>query len=116
MQGFLLPVALLGLLIVFAFLPMILQDPKPANASHEQIEIERLPADINTITVNVQGVDNAFALFTNGNRNPLPIELQGREGEKVKFSIIAEGYIPKEVDLIITSRRHAYEFTLEKEK
>jgi serine/threonine-protein kinase len=67
-----------------------------------------------SIMINVLGIENAEIIFDNNTRQTLPYPVKGKEGEKVQFTIHADGYQDKKVQIEITSRRDAYEFSLDK--
>jgi eukaryotic-like serine/threonine-protein kinase len=75
---------------------------------------ENNTVDQKSIMINASGIQNAEIIFDGNRHQPLPYPVQGKEGDKVQFTIHAEGYKDKKVQLEITSRRSAYEFDLEK--
>jgi eukaryotic-like serine/threonine-protein kinase len=84
----------------------------PKNKTVEQNENKTI--DQRSIMINVSGIQNAEIIFNDNLHKALPYPVQGKEGDKVEFTIHAEGYKDKKVQIEITSRRNAYEFDLEK--
>lgn len=72
------------------------------------------PAMVKTVKINVPSVNNAFIVFPDNTRKPIPSEIKGKEGENIMFIIQAEGYIDKPVEIKINTRRRSYEYNLEK--
>jgi serine/threonine protein kinase len=72
------------------------------------------PGDEKTIMINASGVANAEIIFNDSVRKPLPYAVGGKEGDKFQFTIHADGYKDKKVEMEITSRRSSYEFNLER--
>ncbi|MEO5999182.1 MAG: serine/threonine-protein kinase [Chitinophagaceae bacterium] len=66
------------------------------------------------IIINVPGISKAELILKNGEHRPLPYTLTGKEGDKFEFTIHADGYNDKDVQVVITPRRISYEFNLEK--
>lgn len=67
------------------------------------------------VMINASGIVHADLIFNNDSiRRPLPYAVHGKEGDKLEFTIHAEGYKDKKVEIEITSRRSSYEFNLEK--
>ncbi|MGC4035065.1 MAG: serine/threonine-protein kinase [Chitinophagaceae bacterium] len=101
-------------LIVIAILFLIFRkgdtiDPKPSPPVPEQTT-----ADTKSIMINASGIQNAEIVLDDNTRQPLPYPVKGKEGETVSFTLRADGYQDKKVELEITSRRNSYEFTLDK--
>lgn len=67
----------------------------------------------NSITINTPGIENAELVLTDG-VHQLPYTLSGKEGDKFDFTLRANGYKDKPVQVILTPRRLSYEFNLEK--
>lgn len=71
-------------------------------------------SDLRTVKINVPSVDHAMIVFPNGLQKELPSEINGREGENILFTIKADGYEDKLVELKINTRRRSYEYNLDK--
>jgi eukaryotic-like serine/threonine-protein kinase len=71
--------------------------------------------DEKQVMINASGIVHADLIFNNDSiRRPLPYAVHGKEGDKLEFTIHADGYKDKKVQIEITSRRSSYEFNLEK--
>ena len=57
---------------------------------------------------------NAYIVFPDGSTKKLPYEINGSEGQNFQFTIQAEGYVSREIEVPITTRRKSYEYNLEK--
>jgi len=68
------------------------------------------------LKINVPGIENAIIIFPDGNQQPVPYEVKGKEGETVSFTLHADGYTDKTVLVDFTSHRSSYEYNLEKIK
>lgn len=68
------------------------------------------------LTIDVPNAPDAYIVFPNGDRKKLPYDISGKEGENFKFSIQAEGYIPREIEVPITNSQRSYQYNLEKIK
>jgi eukaryotic-like serine/threonine-protein kinase len=66
--------------------------------------------------ITVPGIENAVIIFSNGNPQPVPYEVKGREGQSVFFTLHAEGYEDKSVLVDLTKQQRSYEYNLEKIK
>jgi serine/threonine protein kinase len=76
----------------------------------------------NTVTnevkmkITVPGIDNAVIIFSNGNPQPVPYEIKGKEGQSVFFTLRAVGYEDKSVLVDLSNKQSSYECNLEKIK
>ncbi|MEP7108005.1 MAG: serine/threonine-protein kinase [Ferruginibacter sp.] len=68
----------------------------------------------NKIIINAPGIANAELILNDGSHLPLPHTVNGKEGDKFEFTIHADGYRDKDVQVVLTPRRISYEFNLEK--
>ncbi len=59
---------------------------------------------------------DAYIVFPDGSSKKLPYEITGIEGQNFQFTILAEGYTSRQVEVPITNRRKSYEYNLEKIK
>lgn len=115
------PVIITGVVMLSVLIMVILIniDPvevvpvDPADGSQVQPSVE-VPSDQFTVQVNVPSVPDAHITLAGGEVRTLPTELKGRDGERIAFTISANGYADKEVTLGITNRRGAYNYTLDK--
>lgn len=67
-----------------------------------------------TVKINTPSIENASIVFPDGVRRPLPYEITGKKGQSIEFTISANGYTDKKVQVEINDRRSSYEYNLEK--
>ncbi|MFT3932654.1 MAG: serine/threonine-protein kinase [Chitinophagaceae bacterium] len=67
-----------------------------------------------TIKINTPSIDNATLIFPDGQQKAVPCDITGVPGQNIEFTIHADGYADKKVQVEITDRRSAYEYNLEK--
>lgn len=68
----------------------------------------------NTVLINTPGINHAEIILNDGERKKLPYSVSGKEGELFEFTIHADGYKDKKVEVQITPRRSSFEYNLEK--
>ncbi|MEO6732572.1 MAG: serine/threonine-protein kinase [Ferruginibacter sp.] len=73
-----------------------------------------IAAPQNRVMINTPGIENAEIVLSDGARKPLPCAVEGKDGERFEFTIHAEGYKDKKVEVQITPRRSSFEYNLEK--
>lgn len=73
-------------------------------------------AEVQKLTIDVPNATNAYIVFPDGNTEKLPYVLSGKEGENFQFTLQAEGYEPRKVEVPITVGRKSYDYNLEKIK
>ena len=73
-------------------------------------------SEIQKLTIDVNNASNAYIVFPDGTTEKLPFAISGKEGENFQFTLRAEGYESKKVDVGITIGRKSYEYNLEKIK
>jgi eukaryotic-like serine/threonine-protein kinase len=66
--------------------------------------------------ITVPGIENAVIIFSNGNPQPVPYEIKGKEGQSVFFTLRAQGYEDKSVLVDLSDKQSSYEYNLEKIK
>jgi serine/threonine-protein kinase len=81
---------------------------------HDIPEKKEQPGNTQKIMINVPGVENGVLIFPDGQQKSTPYAIEGNNGDRVKFTIHAEGYMDKKVEIEITHRRSSYAYTLEK--
>jgi serine/threonine protein kinase len=64
--------------------------------------------DIQKLTIAVPSVPDAYIVFPDGHTQKLPYDISGKDGENFQFTIKADGYVPREVEVPITNRRKSY--------
>jgi serine/threonine-protein kinase len=82
----------------------------------EQVTGTKEPEDLQKLIIAVPNASNARIVFPDGSSKDLPYELKGKEGENFQFTLEAEGYISKKIEVPVTNRRKSYEYFLEKIK
>ncbi len=88
----------------------IIKNDEPVTVTEKKPE----SADLEKLTIAVPNVPNAYIVFPDGRTQKLPYDITGRDGENFEFTIKAEGYISRKVEVPITNRRKSYEYNLEK--
>lgn len=73
-------------------------------------------AGIEKLTIATPSIPDAYIVFPDGSTQNLPYDISGRDGENFKFTIKANGYISRDVEVPITNRRKSYQYYLEKIK
>ncbi len=68
------------------------------------------------LTINTPGIENAEIISVNGEKNSLPHVVEGQEGERFRFTLHADGYEDKQIEVQITPRRSSFEYNLEKKQ
>ncbi len=66
--------------------------------------------------ITVPGVQNAVIIFSNGNPQPVPYEVKGKEGQAIFFTLHADGFEDKSVLLDLNKSQNTREYNLEKIK
>lgn len=66
--------------------------------------------------ISAPNAPDAYIVFPDGSSKKLPYEITGTEGQNFQFTIRAEGYAARQVEVPITNRRKSYEYNLEKIK
>ena len=79
-------------------------------------EKEQEPADLQKLTIAVPNAPDAYILFPDGSTQKLPYDISGKDGESFEFTLKADGYVPRKIEVPITNRRKSYEYNLEKIK
>ena len=70
--------------------------------------------DKQKVIINVPGIDNAELISIENEHIPLPFTVHGNEGDKFEYTIRANGYKDKKIQVKITPRRSSFEYNLEK--
>jgi serine/threonine-protein kinase len=96
------------------------------NGSDEKPHGEGLPGEKDNTTqqspeqqqliIDVPNASNAYIVFPDGSTQKLPYALSGKEGDNFQFTLQAEGFESKKVEVPITVGRKSYEYNLEKIK
>ena len=106
---------ILVILVIF-FLANNKNPPTPIQADEIVKEADNKNETGNTksVLINVPGINNAELITANDDHLQLPYKVTGKEGDKFEFTIRAEGYKDKKVQVVITPRRSSFEYNLEK--
>jgi serine/threonine-protein kinase len=72
--------------------------------------------ELQQLTIDVPNATNAYIVFPDGNTQKLPYVINGKEGDNFQFTLQADGYESKTVEVPITIGRKSYEYNLEKIK
>lgn len=67
-----------------------------------------------SVLISTPGIDHSELVMPDGSKQQLPYRVKGNEGERYQFTIHAEGYADKQVEVQITPRRSSFEYHLEK--
>jgi len=78
------------------------------------VATETVAADLHKLTIAVPNASNAYIVFPDGSSQKLPYEIQGKEGQNFEFTLQAEGFVSRKIEVPITNRRKSYEYFLEK--
>ncbi len=110
--------ACIALVIIIAVIIPKGTDTKPGgeNIPEEKDKPEQLTSEVQQLTIDVNNASNAYIVFPDGTTKKLPYAISGKEGENFQFTLQAEGYESKNVDVGITVGRKSYEYNLEKIK
>ncbi|MEP7163242.1 MAG: serine/threonine-protein kinase [Ferruginibacter sp.] len=108
--------------VVFIIIVMIFVATRPGEKDPGINEKERAattekdqqPGNLEKLTIATPSVPNAYLVFPDGSTQNLPYDISGKDGENFKFTIKAEGYISREIEVPITNRRKSYQYYLEK--
>lgn len=90
----------------------------PINNSQTEPQTETTTSGINQekVSINVPGIDNAVLITPDNKVLTLPYTIKGKEGDKFKFTIKADGYEEKKIEVEISPRRSSYDYNLDKIK
>jgi len=83
-------------------------EPEKKEEKNEQV------AEAHKVIINVPGIENAVLIFPDGRKEAAPFTIEGDNGDKIDFTIRAEGYVDKKVEIEINHRRSSYAYSLEK--
>ncbi|MEO6230700.1 MAG: serine/threonine-protein kinase [Ferruginibacter sp.] len=103
---------------IAAFLLIIFMvNRKPAIPSVQpQKEIITTGIEPEKVSINVPGINNAVLITGDNTKLLLPYTVKGKDGDKFQFTIRAEGYEDKKIEVLISPRRSSYDYNLEKIK
>lgn len=90
--------------------------PEKPETDVSDVSVEQGNDQTRILRIDVSNASDAYIILQNGNREKLPYEITGKEGDNFKFRLEADGYEPKDVDVSITVGRKSYEYNLDKIK
>lgn len=102
--------AALVLIITMIF---IANRPGEKNREKEKQDVT-IAAGQQKMTIAAPNAPDAYIVFPDGSAQKLPYDITGSEGQNFQFTIQAEGYVSRKVEVPITIRRKSYEYNLEK--
>jgi len=116
------PMAILGVFVLAAVIMFALISFGGEASPGEHVVIDSMAdpkpviEDMNAlhITVDVPSVGDATILFPDGRSGNLPYVLIGPNGHQVKFTLHADGYQDRPVQLELNTRRRSYEYNLQR--
>lgn len=79
-------------------------------------EITTVTHEQNQISINVPGINGAVLITADNEKLLLPYTVRGNDGDKFQFTIRADGYEDKKIDVEISPRRSSYDYNLDKIK
>ncbi len=102
--------------VLFFIFVVIFIARQPDNNKEKPAVTEIEHPGLQKLIIAVPNAPNAHIVFPDGSTKKLPFEIAGDEGDYFKFTLEAEGYISREIEVPITNRRKSYEYNLEKIK
>lgn len=115
--GLIATVVVLLIILIVAVIPKgDNSKPSEEGASGDKAGTEQPTAELQKLTIDVPNATNAYIVFPDGNTEKLPYVLSGKEGDNFQFTLQAEGYESKKIEVPITVGRKSYEYNLEKIK
>lgn len=91
-------------------------NPSGDGLSGEKDNTEQQSTGLQQLTIDVPNTSNAYIVFPDGTTEKLPYAISGKEGDNFQFTLQAEGYESKKIDVGITIGRKYYQYNLEKIK
>lgn len=119
-RPFSIPISRMKLLIAGGALLLVIVLVLMLNTSRNMVSVgegktdQPAPGEVQKMIIAAPNAPDAYIVFPDGNRQKLPYEITGPEGKNFQFTIEANGYVPKSVEVPITIRRKSYEYNLEK--
>ena len=106
------------LIIAVAIIMLNGSDEKPPDGglSGEKDNTEQQSSEQQKLTIDVPNASNAYIVFPDGSTEKLPYDIRGKEGENFQFTLKADGYESKKIEVPISVGRKSYEYNLEKIK
>jgi serine/threonine-protein kinase len=116
-----LAIAAIALFFIIAFIFILIKPAgKDVDLKNEQEQVTPVnhteSGELQKLTISVPNAPDAYIVFSDGSTQKLPYDIMGKDGENFQFTIQANGYVPRKVEVPITNRRKSYEYNLEKIK
>jgi eukaryotic-like serine/threonine-protein kinase len=110
--------ASIALIIIFALIISAVTDKTPGGKgiAGEKDNTGQQTSGLKELTIDVTNASNAYIVFPDGNTKKLPYAISGKEGESFEFTLQAEGFESKKIEVPISVGRKSYEYNLEKIK
>ncbi|HAO45722.1 MAG TPA: serine/threonine-protein kinase [Ferruginibacter sp.] len=113
------PLIIAGALLTLVLIIVVASGGSGTNSaatgsSNNSDTIVQQEADVRKLTIDVPNAPDAMIVFPDGSTKKLPYEIVGKEGENFRFTLQAEGYLPRMVEVPITSSQRSYQYNLEK--
>jgi serine/threonine-protein kinase len=103
-------IAAIGIILLVLFISNNQVTVKQSTTDNKQEN----PVKDKNVTINVPGINNAELISNDNVHLPVPYTFTGNDGDKFEYTIHAEGYKDKKIEVVITPRRKAFEYNLEK--
>lgn len=103
-----------GALMFMIVMVLILVQSAGENNGQDIKKGEQTATETQKLMISSPNAPNAYIVFPDGSTKKLPYEITGNEGQNFQFIIQAEGYVSREIEVPITTRRKSYEYNLEK--
>lgn len=113
MMGYIAAVAAVALLVLFVL------NNKPGIRGNDSVPEAVKPVmpqsgEKREVLISVPGVNNAELISAENERLPIPHTVSGKDGDRFEFTIHADGYLDKKVEVVISPRRSSFEYNLDK--
>ena len=106
------------LIIAVAIIMLNGSDEKPSGEGlpGEKDNTVQQSSEQQKLTIDVPNASNAYIVFPDGSTEKLPYDIRGKEGENFQFTLKADGYESKKIEVPISVGRKSYQYNLEKIK
>ena len=94
-------------------IPPVTDNPADSQVSKENIKTA-VADNKGKVLINTPGISDAEIISDNGEKKSLPYSVEGNEGDRFQFTIHANGYQDKKIEVQITPRRSSFDYNLEK--
>jgi serine/threonine protein kinase len=114
--GLIIGAVVLSIIMILVIIPKGNNKTPAGPLSGENDNKEQQTPELQKLTIDVPNASNAYIVLSDGTTEKLPYTLRGKEGEDFQFTLQAEGYESKKIEVPITIGRKSYEYNLEKIK